>query len=66
MKILVSGSSGRVGRMVVARLLERGDHVRGFDMRASGRSHDRYEEVVSTLDDTDAAARAVVSGVRGG
>jgi UDP-glucose 4-epimerase len=54
MKILVSGSSGRVGRMVVARLLERGDHVRGFDMRASGRSHDRYEEVVATLDDTDA------------
>ncbi|MCZ7574596.1 MAG: NAD(P)-dependent oxidoreductase [Ardenticatenaceae bacterium] len=34
MRILVTGSEGRIGRRVVRRLLERGYRVRGYDQRA--------------------------------
>jgi nucleoside-diphosphate-sugar epimerase len=33
MKILVTGSSGRIGSIVAGQLRESGDWVRGFDLR---------------------------------
>lgn len=59
MKVLVTGSSGRVGARAVSNLLARGDTVRGFDLHASGRRLEGIDEVVGTLDDGDAAAKAV-------
>ena len=59
MTVLVTGSSGRVGSAVVARLLDEGEAVRGLDLRPSGRSHARYAEVVGALSDADAVAAAM-------
>lgn len=60
MRILVTGSTGRVGSQLVARLLQRGEKVRGFDLRESGRQGDGYDEIVGTLDDLDAVRQAMV------
>lgn len=56
MLVLVTGSSGRVGRAAVAALRAAGHQVRGFDLRASGSDLD---EVVGSFDDAEACARAV-------
>lgn len=56
--ILVTGSSGRIGRLLVEALLARGETVRGFDLKPSGRSAPRYSEVVGAFSDAGAAARA--------
>ncbi|MCA3642391.1 MAG: NAD(P)-dependent oxidoreductase [Methylobacterium sp.] len=61
--ILVTGSSGRIGRHLVEALLARGETVRGFDARPSGRSTEGYSEVTGAFSDADAAARAM-EGVR--
>jgi UDP-glucose 4-epimerase len=58
MKVLVTGSSGRVGYKVVDQLLARGDRVRGFDLKASDRVVDGYDEVVGALDDELATGKA--------
>lgn len=63
MTILVTGSSGRVGRQVVSKLLARGDQVRGLDLRPSGRVAEGFEEIITTLDD-EMKALQVVQGVR--
>lgn len=57
--ILVTGSSGRIGRCVVQALLEQGRAVRGLDLNASGRRHPDYAEVTGSLDDAAAVARAM-------
>ncbi|MEM9634052.1 MAG: NAD(P)-dependent oxidoreductase [Pseudomonadota bacterium] len=59
MKVLVTGSSGRVGSRTVERLLARGDLVRGIDMRGSGRHAEGYEEFVARPGDISSAERAV-------
>lgn len=60
MKILVTGSSGRIGSCAVERLLAGGMAVRGMDMRASGREGvRRYDEVVAGFDQPDAATAAM-------
>ncbi|SOC15028.1 NAD-dependent epimerase/dehydratase family protein [Stappia indica] len=56
MLVLVTGSSGRVGRAAVAALRAAGHRVRGFDLRASGADLD---EVVGSFDDAEACTRAV-------
>lgn len=56
MLVLVTGSSGRVGRAAVAALRAAGHRVRGFDLRASGSDLD---EVVGSFDDAEACASAV-------
>jgi UDP-glucose 4-epimerase len=58
MNVLVTGSAGRVGSKIVRRLLEAGDAVTGFDLRASGIQDSGYREVVGAFDDRDAAIRA--------
>lgn len=63
MTVLVTGSSGRVGRQVVSQLLARGDQVRGLDLRPSGLVAEGFNEIVSTLDDETKASQAV-QGVR--
>lgn len=59
MSILVTGSSGRIGKRLVTSLLARGETVRGFDLRASGRRHPQYSEVVGAFDDVEAAEAAL-------
>ena len=59
MFILVTGSSGRVGRHIVKKLLAEGNRVRGLDLNNSGFTANNYEEIRGTLDDTGVAANAV-------
>ncbi|WP_249694602.1 NAD(P)-dependent oxidoreductase [Stappia sp. WLB 29] len=61
MLVLVTGSSGRVGRAAVAALRAAGHRVRGFDLRASNlnQSGSDLDEVVGSFDDAEACARAV-------
>jgi len=56
--ILVTGSSGRIGRQVVTVLRARGRAVRGFDLRPSGGDAADLAEVTGSLDDPAAVARA--------
>lgn len=58
MSILVTGSSGRIGSRVVARLLAEGEAVTGFDLRPSGVDAPRYREIVGAFDDGEAARAA--------
>ena len=57
--ILVTGSSGRIGRQVVAALLGQGRPVRGFDLRPSVRQHPDWEEVTGSPEDPAAVSRAL-------
>lgn len=57
--ILVTGSSGRIGRQVVEVLLDQGRAVRGFDLNPSGRQDPQFAEVNGSLDDPAAVARAI-------
>ncbi|WP_186396504.1 NAD(P)-dependent oxidoreductase [Stappia sp. TSB10GB4] len=61
MLVLVTGSSGRVGRATVAALRAAGCRVRGFDLRASNlhQSGADLDEVVGSFEDAAACARAV-------
>lgn len=53
--ILVTGSSGRVGRAVVAALRAKGRMVRGLDLRPSGTGGD---EIIGSLEDAARLAEA--------
>ncbi|MCA1404376.1 NAD(P)-dependent oxidoreductase [Ensifer sp. IC3342] len=58
MKVLVTGSAGRVGSFVARQLLASGHQVRGFDLRSAGLEDAAFEEVVGAFDDREAASRA--------
>lgn len=58
MKVLVTGSAGRVGSFVARQLLASGHQVRGFDLRSAGLEDAAFEEVVGAFDDREAANRA--------
>ncbi|RMC65645.1 NAD-dependent epimerase/dehydratase family protein [Sinorhizobium meliloti] len=58
MKVLVTGSAGRVGAFVVRRLIAGGHQVRGFDLRSAGIEDGSFDEVIGAFDDQEAAIRA--------
>ncbi|EHK75723.1 Nucleoside-diphosphate-sugar epimerase [Sinorhizobium meliloti CCNWSX0020] len=58
MKVLVTGSAGRVGAFVVRRLIAGGHQVRGFDLRSAGIEDRGFDEVIGAFDDREAAIRA--------
>lgn len=58
MKILVTGSSGRIGRAVVEVLLKREYQVVGFDLQPSFISHAGFTSIASDFSDTSALAQA--------
>ncbi len=58
MKILVSGSSGRVGRSVVDFLLKRNDQIIGFDAQPSPIEHENFTSIASDFSDTRALNQA--------
>lgn len=58
MKVLVTGSAGRVGRLVVSKLLERGDDVVGFDAVARDDTLENFRAVVADFSDANALASA--------
>ena len=58
MRVLVTGSEGRIGRVQVARLLAEGMEVRTFDSRAAGRNHPA-EHYPGDIRDIQAVRRAV-------
>lgn len=59
MKVLVTGSSGRIGRVAVEALLARGDRVAGLDHVPSGRSAQGYSEHAASLLEAASAVRGV-------
>ncbi|SEQ24998.1 UDP-glucose 4-epimerase [Faunimonas pinastri] len=59
MKIVVTGSAGRVGSRMVSRLLEAGHAVTGFDLRPLGRKDPTYREVIGAFGQRDLAAEAM-------
>lgn len=58
MKILVTGSSGRIGRAVVSVLLKRDYQVIGFDLQPSSMAHANFTCINSDFSDTSALAQA--------
>jgi len=61
-RVLVTGSAGRVGRRAVDLLLARGDGVTGLDLRPLGRDAAGYREIIGSFDDP-AAVDAAMDGV---
>ena len=59
MKVVVTGSAGRIGSKVVKRLLDEGHSVTGFDLERNGVAHAAYREVVGPFDDRAAATQAL-------
>lgn len=58
MKILITGSSGRIGRSVVEVLLERDYQVVGFDVQPSSIAQAEFTSITRDFSDTNALARA--------
>ncbi len=59
MHVLVTGGSGRVGRRLVAELLDRGEGVTSFDIVPSPVRHARLRHVTGSFDDPVASATAM-------
>ncbi len=62
MKVFVTGSSGRVGRAVVAELVSRGHEVAGFDLAAPPANSSGIGWYRGSLGDGQALARALGDG----
>ena len=58
MKILITGSSGRIGRTVTNNLLDRGERITGFDAQPSPMSHENFEAITGNFSDTAALSQA--------
>lgn len=54
MKILLTGSAGRVGRSLTERLLTRGDSVVGYDRVSSPLAHPHFKQVAGNLTNAQA------------
>jgi len=60
-RILITGSSGYLGRQAVRAALERGFEVRGFDRRPFGGEHKSFQERIADITDLE-SARAAARG----
>lgn len=59
MKILITGSSGYLGKRLVDRTLEAGHEVVGLDVKPSGLMREGYREIAGDVTDADAVAGAM-------
>lgn len=51
MKVFITGSTGKLGKIICAKLIELGHSVIGFDLVRSDLYHDRYHYVIGDLKD---------------
>lgn len=59
MRILITGSSGYLGKRLVERTLEAGHEVVGFDVKSSGREREGYREIAGDVTDAESVSVAV-------
>jgi nucleoside-diphosphate-sugar epimerase len=59
-KILITGSSGYLGRWAVQTALERGFEVIGFDKNSFGLEHDSFQERIGDITDAESARAAAM------
>jgi nucleoside-diphosphate-sugar epimerase len=58
MKILITGSSGYLGRYIVGAALEKGHSVVGLDVKPSGVAHAAFREIIGDITDLKVARLA--------
>jgi nucleoside-diphosphate-sugar epimerase len=58
MKILITGSSGYLGRNMAGAALEKGHSVVGLDIKPSGLSHASFREVIGDITDLEVVKQA--------
>lgn len=58
MNILITGSSGYLGKNLIRLAAERGLTVTGLDIKPSGFSHERFREIISDITDSEAVRNA--------
>jgi nucleoside-diphosphate-sugar epimerase len=61
MNLLITGSSGYLGRNIVGHAIEKGYAIAGFDIKPSGLSQKGFREIISDITD-DAAVDNAVKG----
>jgi nucleoside-diphosphate-sugar epimerase len=59
MNLLITGSSGYLGRNTVGRALEKGYEIKGLDIKPSGLSHPDFREIISDITEAPAVETAV-------
>jgi UDP-glucose 4-epimerase len=59
-KILITGSSGYLGRQAVLEALENGFEVTGIDRRPCGLEHDCFQERIGDITDAETVASATI------
>jgi 2-alkyl-3-oxoalkanoate reductase len=59
MNILITGSSGYLGKNTVLRAIEEGHKVTGFDLKPSGFTNAAFNEIFSDITDENAVEKAV-------
>lgn len=59
MRLLITGSSGYLGKHATRVALERGHDVTGVDIRPSGLAHTRFDEIITDITDATAVMKAL-------
>ncbi|HEY9159954.1 MAG TPA: NAD(P)-dependent oxidoreductase [Desulfomonilia bacterium] len=59
MNILITGSSGYLGRNTVRHAIKEGHEVTGFDLKPSGFDDSAFNEIISDITDEEAVTKAV-------
>ena len=58
MKVLISGTAGRIGRTIAVNLLDRGDHIIGYDVMETPIEHSNFTPIVGDLADAETVMNA--------
>jgi 2-alkyl-3-oxoalkanoate reductase len=58
MNVLITGSSGYLGRNIVGQALDKGYEVKGLDIKPSGLSHSGFREIISDITEGAAVEKA--------